>query len=92
MARIGRYKVGFNRSANAGRILMNIVMLIIWLGVGDVVIAALGGIINTNANSIFYKTYQFMGLTGSGSTGIIAIVGILLAVGVLVQAFKVTRA
>lgn len=103
MARIGRYKVSFNRNANAGSILMNIIMLIIWLGVGDVIINSLSGIMNvgntalacgsTEVNAgVFCQTYSFMGLRANGSTGIIAIVGILLAVGVLIQAFRVTRA
>ena len=93
MVKMGRYNVGFNRSANVGSVMMNIFMLILWLGVGDILITAVGNFVDfDDGDNTFYETYRVLGLnTADSGTGLVSIIGILLAIGIVIQVFKVTR-
>lgn len=115
MAKIGGYNVGVNQNAKPLYVILSIVMLILWLYVGDQVLGTMQEVIGCDATGLgwhgsflgdtnyeggcvlgtFYDTYKFLGLVSDGSgtstSGLFSIIGIILGVSVLTQAFKITR-
>lgn len=96
MARIAGYKVGWNKRAKPLGVILNIVMLTIWLYVGSEIITTIRSIIGCPGAdceaSVFYDTFKFLGIHNtSASSGLVSIIGILLGVSVLAQAFRITR-
>lgn len=96
--RVGKYRVGFNSRSNAFYIIMNIVMLILWFYVGNQIITIVRTLVIDSTTlaipetNIFYNGFQLLGLVhATTSSGLVGIIGLLLAVGVLMQAIRITR-
>lgn len=99
--KVGKYRVGLNKQANAFTIIMGIAMLFLWFYVGGEVIetvlslVAPGGFTGTE---IFYQGFKIFGVhtwdgttLGTSGSGLIGIIGLLLGIAVLLQAIKITR-
>ena len=100
--KIGKYRVGLNKQANAFTIIMGIAMLFLWFYVGGEVIGTvLSSLVHQadlleqksstkDSESSELQTWDGTTLGASGS-GLIGIIGLLLGIGVLLQAIKITR-
>lgn len=90
--KFGRVRVSRNANPNFGVAFMGIFALIIWFFVGEQLIVSLKGVVCVdNASSIFYNSYKFLGLTtGTAGGGMIGILGIIAAAGIILQFVRIT--
>lgn len=81
--------VRWKKRVDTKRLLKRAVGLIIGLWVLNFLVNTLDGIVHfNNTSSMFYVVYQFLGVI-SGTTGILAIAGVLLAVNLLNEVLEV---
>lgn len=97
---VGKYRVSVDPAVAAQRMVLTIIALVLQFFVGSLLFEALipangTGMINGQLTTdMFYQGYRILGLASPGgvrTTGIIQIIGILLPIGLLASAFKVSR-
>jgi len=94
MVKFGGHNIQAKEDA-AWRIIMGLVILAIVFFVAGEVFDSVNSTVNFNsksANPWFYDSYKFVGFANDGTNaGLITVVGLLSAVGIIMSAFRYNR-
>lgn len=93
--KFGGYRVSRNQSYTTGRLIWDVVALVLIMFVGDkvlsAVVSALGQTYIDTTTGFFYQAYKFLGLTSGSTSSLIGLIGLIGAASIIMKAFRVSK-